>query len=245
VLFKSFILLSIFFSFFVLAEQKDTISVAVSLEPPMVDFVDGRYVGKNIEVLYLLAKKLNKKLKFLRCPVARCFVMIEHGQADMIIAIRKTPAREKYIGYLERPFEVQHFPLRFYLPFNSALQINSAKDLKNISIGVLRGFTYFDAFDHNNELNKIAVTNHSQLIQMLLSNRIDTFLEREQSIIPLIDDETYKTKMKLAQYQYKKSVDSYIGISKLSPFYQDIDFISQELAGLLDSGAIDEILNYQ
>jgi polar amino acid transport system substrate-binding protein len=209
----------------------------------MIDFIDGKYVGRNIRVIELLAKELNKKLQFLKCPVARCLAMIENGQADMIVAIRKTPEREKYIGYLERPFEVQTFPLRFYLPFDSKLQIEHAKDLNNLSIGVLRGFTYFDSFDHNHELNKIAVTKHSQLINMLLNKRIDTFIEREQTIIPLIDKVTYETKMKLAQYQYKKSVDSYIGISKMSPFYQDIKLISKKLAELLDKGAIDQILN--
>jgi polar amino acid transport system substrate-binding protein len=237
-----FILLSIFSSSAV-AEQKDTINVAVSLEPPMVDFVEGRYVGKNIEVIRLLANKLNKKLNFLRCPVARCFAMIEYGQADMIVAIRKTPAREKYIGYLNRPYEVQHFPLRFYLSIDSKLQIKSAKDLNNISIGVLRGFTYFDDFDHNRQLNKVAVTNHQQLIKMLLNKRIDTFLEREQTIMPLVEQQTYKTKLKLAQYQYDKSVDSYIGISKMSPFHQDIDLISEKLSALLDNGAIAAIIN--
>ncbi len=242
-MFFRFIFLFFLSSSFVNAEQRDTIDIAVSLEPPMVDFIDGQYVGTHIEVIQLLAQKLKKKLKFLRCPVARCFAMIEYGKADMIIAIRKTPAREKYIGYLSRPFEVQHFPLRFYLPIDSKLQIKSAKDLNNISIGVLRGFTYFDEFDHNEHLNKIVVTNHKQLIKMLLNKRIDTFLEREQSILPLIDAKTYRTQLKLAQYQYDKGVDSHIGISKMSPFYKDIDSISEKLAELLDSGAIAAILN--
>jgi polar amino acid transport system substrate-binding protein len=240
VLLKLFISL-LFFSSLTFAEQKDIIRIATHIEPPMVDFIDGKYVGKNIKVISLLAKALNKKLHFLKCPVARCLAMIRNGQADMIVGIRKTPTREEYIGYLERPFDIQHFPLRFYLPFDSKLQIKHAEDLNNLSIGVLRGFTYFDSFDHNHELNKVAVTNHSQLINMLLSKRIDTFIEREESIIPLIDRKTYKTKIKLAQYRYDKSVDSYIGVSKMSHFYKDIDLVSQKLAELLDNGAIAEI----
>ena len=123
------------------------------------------------------------------------------------------------------------------------MEINRAEDLNNISIGVLRGVTYYDEFDDNNDLNKITVTNLSQLIKMLLSNRIDTFIEREESIIPLVDNEVYQQKMKLAQYQYDKSVSSYIGISKKSPLHKDIDIISKKLAHLLDSGAIDSIIN--
>jgi len=237
------IILYFLFSSLALAEQKNTIVIATFIEPPMVDFVNGKYVGKNIEIIRLLANTLSKKLKFLKCPVARCLAMIKQGQADMIVAIRKTPAREKYIGYLNRPFVIQHFPLRFYLPFDSKLQIKSVQDLNNLSIGVLRGSSYFDEFDHNNKLKKIAVTNQGQLIKMLLSKRIDTFLEREETIIPLVDKETYKTKLKFAQYQYDKSVNSYIGISKKSPFHEDINMISYKLAELLDSGAIDAIMN--
>lgn len=238
-----FILLSFLFSSLAMAEQRDTIRIATYLEPPMIDFVDGKYVGENIDVIRLLIKALNKTPKFLKCPFARCLAMMKYGQADIIVAIRKTTKREKYIGYLERPFEVQHFPLRFYLLKNNKMEINRAEDLNNISIGVLRGVTYYDEFDDNNDLKKISVTNLSQLIKMLLSNRIDTFIEREESIIPLVDNEVYQQKIKLAQYQYDKSVSSYIGISKKSPLHKDIDIISKKLAHLLDSGAIDSIIN--
>jgi len=241
-LFRVFVFF-ITFNSLALAEQKDTIKMAISLEPPMVDFIDGEYVGRHVDVMRLFAEKLNKKLQFLRCPVARCFAMIESGQADMIFAIRKTQAREKYIAYLERPFEVQHFPLRFYLPYNSKLQIKHSADLNDLSIGVLRGYTYFDDFDDNRHLNKIAVTTHTQLIKMLLNKRLDTFIEREESIIPLVDSETYKTKLKLAEYKYDESVNSYIGISKKSSLYQDLGPISKKLTDLLDNGAIDSIMN--
>ena len=113
-----FILLSFLFSSLAIAEQRDTIRIATYLEPPMIDFVDGKYVGENIDVIRLLIKALNKTPKFLKCPFARCLAMMKYGQADIIVAIRKTTKREKYIGYLVRPFEVQHFPLRFYLRKN-------------------------------------------------------------------------------------------------------------------------------
>jgi len=241
-LFRIF-LFFITFNFLAQAEQTDTIKMVISIEPPMVDFIDGQYVGRHVDIMRLFAKKLNKKIQFLRCPVARCFAMIESGQADMIFAIRKTQAREKYIAYLERPFEIQHFPLRFYLPYSSKLQIKHKADLNDLSIGVLRGYTYFDEFDNNHDLNKIAVTNHTQLIQMLLNKRIDTFIEREESIIPLVDSETYKTKLKLAEYKYDESVNSYIGISKKSQLYQETGLISKKLTDILNSGAIDSILN--
>ena len=43
-----------------MAEQRDTIRIATYLEPPMIDFVDGKYVGENIDVIRLLIKALNK-----------------------------------------------------------------------------------------------------------------------------------------------------------------------------------------
>ena len=208
----------------------------------MVDFVDGHFVGENIEVAKLLAKKLKQDITFIRCPIARCLSLIEKGQADMMLSLKKTKARQEYMTYLTPPFKIQHFPLRFYVLQERDLKISKFEDLTSLSVGVVRGAAYFDRFDRDNSINKIEVTEHGQLIQMLLKNRIDTFLEREETIIPLIETQVYQSKIALASYQFDKSVDSYIAISKKSPFHKDIAQISKQLTLMVKNGEIQQLL---
>ncbi|MDO6444629.1 transporter substrate-binding domain-containing protein [Colwellia sp. 1_MG-2023] len=225
------------------AENKETLLVATNIEPPYSYFVDNKYTGINVKIITLLAEKLNLQVKFLHCPFARCLSFLEMGQADAIIGLRKTAERSKFLTYLDQPFSTQTFPLQFYIRQDSDLNITNYSDLANLRIGTLRAATYFDRFDHDNTLNKVEVVNYNQLLQMLLKDRIDTFLEREESVKPWIDNAEYKQKIKLADYLYNRSVDSYIAFSKKSPFSQEVALFSQMQKQLLDSGEIQAIRN--
>lgn len=224
------------------AGTTDIIRVATYLEPPMVDIIDNQYVGENVEVVKLLAKALNKKIDFIHCPTARCLSIMENGQADMIVSVRKTPERERYLTFINPPFFTQHYPLRFFINSKNHLSINNYQDLAQLSIGVLRGATYFDKFDHDKQLTKVEVTLREQLVQLLLKNRIDTFIEREESIVSWLPKAQYLSAFTLADYQYNQAVDSYIAISKKSPLQQEIPQISAQLAELVQNGKISNIL---
>ena len=208
----------------------------------MIDKIGNRYVGNNIEVVKLLAKALNKKIVFIPCPTARCLSMMKKGQADMMVSVRKTPEREHYLSFISPPFFTQHYPLRFFINSNNKIDINNYLDLTSLSIGVVRGSTYFDKFDHDNQLIKVEVTSRKQLVQMLLKNRIDTFIEREESIISWLPKPIYQSALTLAKYQYDKEVDSYIAIARKSPLQQEITDIEEKLSQLVNSGAIARIL---
>lgn len=225
------------------AGTSGTIRLATYLEPPMIDKVNNRYVGKNIEVVKLLAKTLKKKIIYIPCPTARCLSLMRKGQADMMISVRKTPERERYLSFISPPFFTQHFPLRFFINSTNDLHIKNYQDLTRLTIGVIRGSTYFDKFDHDNQLTKVELTSREQLVQMLLKNRIDTFIEREESIVSWLPEPQYKSAFKLASYQYDRSVDSYIAIAKRSPLQQELSHLSDTLSQLVNSGAINKILN--
>jgi polar amino acid transport system substrate-binding protein len=240
ILIKSFIigLLSYLITYDVYGQQSKMLNVATYYEPPYSYVVDNKYTGIHINIISLLAKKLNKQVTFIQCPFARCLSLLKNGQADAIIGLRKTEERSQFLAYLDEPFITQNFPLRFYIRHDSELDISSYSDLSNLRIGTLRAATYFDEFDHDTSLNKVEVVTHNQLLQMLIKDRIDTFLEREESVKPWIDQVDYQQKIKLAIYSYNKSVDSYIAISKKSPFLKNIDQFSRMQQQLLNSGEI-------
>ncbi|MEW6981364.1 substrate-binding periplasmic protein [Colwelliaceae bacterium 6471] len=224
------------------AEENRSLKIATYIEPPFTQIVDNKFTGQNIEIAKLLASSINLEPVFIRCPFARCMSMIEHGDADMIIALRKTAEREKFLTYLTPPYHTQHFPLRFYTLANSNISIERYEDLANLTIGTLRATTYFDRFDHDASLNKVNVTEFEQLINMLKKQRIDTFLEREESVLALMTKEEYDTTFKLAKFQYDNAVDVYAAMSKNSPKLKYLEQLSDNLEQFIQDGTIKALL---
>ncbi len=217
------------------------LKVATFLEPPFVDLVDNKLVGINIEIAKLLAMSVGLKPVFIRCPFARCLTMVKRGQADIIFGLRKLPEREKVLTFLNPPYMIQHYPLRFFVLSSKKITINSFEDLKKLSVGIVRGGSYFELFDNSKSIRKVELTSHEQLVSMLLRGRIDTFIEREESILPLLPLEDYQQKFSLANYQYDKAVNSYIAISKHSDINIYAERLSQQLQNLVTNGTIKNI----
>lgn len=236
-------LLFLFISMKAATQPLPIIKVAMYIEPPFSDIVDGVFVGENIDIANALAKKIAKTAKFIYCPPARCFAFLQNGQADMMIAIRKTQYRAQFLNYLEPPIKIQHLPLQFYMRADSDFTLNDYQDLLALRVGVLRGASYFDKFDYDTQLTKVPLINYQQLVDMLLKGRIDTFLEREETITPWVDQGVYKTKIKLATFAYNKTVSSYIVVSKKSPLRDDIAHLSTALKSLSDNGEIQAIID--
>lgn len=219
----------------------ETIKVAVHSEPPFSSKVDGKFVGQHIDIIELLAKKLNKKIQYIQCPAARCFTLMRNGSADIMLGVRKLKQREKFLHFLDSPIRTQTQPLKFYTHSCANISIDEYNDLKPLLVGVLRGASYFAPFDDDTNIKKVPVTSHRQLVDMLLNNRIDTFLEREESIIPLVNQQVYQEHIQIADYSHDMSVGSYIAISKNSPLVLEADKISAVFETLLSSGDIEII----
>jgi polar amino acid transport system substrate-binding protein len=219
------------------------IIVAMYIEPPFSAIVDGKFVGENIDIATALANKVGRKAKFVYCPLARCLSLLQEGHADMIVAVRKTRIRQQFLHYLTPAIKIQKRPLRFYMRSSNKIDIGTYEDLKTLRIGVLRGASYFDKLDHDTSITKIPLTNHKQLVDMLLKGRIDTFLEREESITPLVNQDVYASDIKLATFSYDKGVGSFIAISKKAAIASNKSLLSKALLKLRNSGKLDEIIS--
>ncbi len=217
------------------------LTVATFIEPPFAFLVDNEFVGEHVEIVKTLSKSLNLTPIFIRCPFARCLTLVEQGKADLIFGLKKLPEREKNLIFLHPPYMVQHFPLRFFTLASKEIEINNIDDLKHLTVGVLRGGSYFELFDNNSMIEKVELNSREQLVNMLLRGRIDTFIEREESILPFLSIEEYYQKFSLANYQYDKAANSYIAISKHSNVKYLAKSLSEQLNKLVSNGTIETI----
>jgi len=217
------------------------LTVAIFIEPPLVDLVDNKFVGENVEIVKVLSKSLGLMPTFIGCLFARCLTLVKQGQADMILGLKKLPEREKDLIFLTPPYTVQHYPLRFFTLSSNKTVINNFEDLKDLTVGTLRGASYFDLFDKNKTITKVELTSRKQLVDMLLRGRIDTFIEREESILPHLPLAEYLEKFALADYQYNQAVNTYIAISKHSSIEAYAERLSNQLDKLVTNGTIKTI----
>lgn len=149
------LLFLVFLSFQWKAIAHDIVKVAVHIEPPAADLVDNKFVGRNVDVARTLIGALGKEVQFVQCPFAPCFSMLQKGDVDMLIGLRKTKERQETISFLSSPMYYQHFPLRFYVNTKNVIKIDTYEDLEGLTVGVLRSGSYFERFDKDKELIKI------------------------------------------------------------------------------------------
>lgn len=220
---------------------EEEIKVAVFLEPPFVDYIDNQWQGENIALIKLLTSRVNLTPKFIRCPFARCLSMVKSGQADLIMGLIKSKERAEYLTFIEPPHILQYKPLRFFTLAKTNLTINNIDDLKPLLVGTIRGAAYHPEFDNYKSMKKVEITSREQLVKMLLKGHIDTFLEREESIKPLLSSQDYQQKITLANYQYDDPVGSYIAVSKSTAINGYAKQLSQQLAQIISSGEFAQI----
>lgn len=217
------------------------LKVAVFIEPPYVDLVANQLVGENIDIIKLLAHSIGLKPVLMRCPFVRCLAMIKNGKADMILGLGKSSAREKDLIFLSTPHSVQQEPLRFFTLKEKNITIKNLSSLESLLVGTLRGAVYFPLFDENKNINKIELTSREQMVNMLLRGRIDTFLEREETVLPLLSTAEYQKKVMIADFTYNKTINSYVALSKHSKAKQYAEALSKVLAKAVSDGTIEKI----
>lgn len=224
------------------AKPSANMRVAVIIDVPYAYYDDNTLVGYNIDLAKALAAKLNMKIEFLACPVARCFAMMKNGQADILMDINKTPERQTYLSYLP-PYRNQVEPLRFFTRKKDNITIENQRDLATLSIGAIRGTSYSDKLKQAENITIVQLTTKNQLIKMLYLGRIDAFIEREESLLSLPVYQQYRNEFVTSAWHYSNVTPTYLAVSKKSPFNNNVLLIAEKLNEMKHDGTIDKIFN--
>ena len=222
------------------AAMPQSIRIAVYLEAPNAYFEHEKLVGLNVQLSKLIAKQLKINAILLPCPFARCLSIMKNGQADLIVDINKTEQRQTYLTYLP-PYKVQPYPLNFFTLKKKKIVINDYPDLKNLIIGVSRGYTYSKRFDEDKKLKKVYLNSIPQLVSMLRKERVDSFIAREESLIVIPEYQQNKQAFTASALFFSKATPSYLAISKKSKFILYLDEIEKSITILMKDEKITTI----
>ncbi|MCK5200922.1 MAG: transporter substrate-binding domain-containing protein [Spirochaetales bacterium] len=214
------------------------IRIALNHAPPFRIVSGSDFSGIYIDIIKAAAMEMNAELEFIEVPFKRALVMMEEGNADMMLGPNRKPEREQYMVYLlDAPLPRAN--KAFYVHPESS-PIEKYEDLYGKNIGVLRGAVYFNQFDEDNKLNKYEIPDYETGIRMVNGGRIDVLIMPEFS-----GDYTIKNmdiNLQKSPYIVEGNV-SFITVSKRSSLLSKCQLIEDALGIIESKGIVQEIID--
>ena len=113
------------------------------------------------------------RVTFSFLPWVRAMKSVEKGKYDAIATAWFNEERDKKYLF-SKPYTESH--ILFFHKKENPLAWNRLEDLKNKTIGVVRGYSYSPEFNAADYIKKNAANNTSQNIKKLLKNRLDVVI---------------------------------------------------------------------
>lgn len=222
-------------------ENKPVLRVVFSddLKPWILNSAD-KIEGVYPAIIVEIAEELNLQVELMEYPLKRCETMMEHGEVDIIIGIKDTVQRKKYIEFLKTPYRSSSAKV-FYMRSGERNRLNRFDDLYKIRVGTKLGNKYYPDFDDNKHINKEYVNSEEQNFSKLLVNRIDAVIIPEDRGEFLVSALNLRGKVEKAQYQYPDGSPRYIGISKRSPYIKDIKKFNSVMKKISENGMLESL----
>ncbi|MCP3926076.1 MAG: transporter substrate-binding domain-containing protein [Desulfobacterales bacterium] len=137
------------------------------------------FKGYSWEVLRESFHEMGYTINISITPWARAMSNFKGGSVDILFPTGKNSERQKIFDYSEE--SVNEAVFLVYLLKGNEFKWNGLKSLKNLRIGVKRGFNYGNKWNSETSIIKYEVTTILQGIKMLSLRRLDGFLGYEDS----------------------------------------------------------------
>lgn len=220
--------------------QAESLKVAFAHWPPFKITNATPMDGIDARIMIALGRRTGLEIEFKKCPWPRCISFIENGQADIITSFSKTEMRRVYTYYLGESYFTDS--ITFWVKNESSIEINDYSDLKELTIGTIKGSVYFTRFDQDTGLKKEEVNYEHQMFKMLHAGRIDAFIGYETVTRYLLAIEQFSDNFRQVTFTTGGS-EYYLGMSKKSLHLQSREDLTKELAAMREEGGILQIIN--
>ena len=110
---------------------------------------DGAVQGINIDLLQLIAKNLQIKIRFKHQPWTRAWVSVKRAEADIVLSASRKKSRERYLLYPElgNDLRLSRYVF-FYNTHNQPSGMDSYQDIidNNLAVCIVNGYSYQQSF---------------------------------------------------------------------------------------------------
>lgn len=217
----------------------DSLLLAFHHSPPFSNITeDGRSVGLDLELAKVLGKEIGFNVKAINCPFARCLVMMQKGQADLILDIIKNDTRQVYMDYVLPAYYTTKPSFTFYKRRGSRINVKNYAELQNFSIAYTRAGAYFERFDKDAELNKVPTLTTDKSIELLVAGRVDLVIGVESTFDVTLKSMSKENHVDKVEYKEVVPIDGFMAISKKSRYANRINEFSAAVIKLKNNGVI-------
>jgi polar amino acid transport system substrate-binding protein len=211
--------------------------------PPWKTHAKGKYGGAYTEIVRELAKRVGLELKIVDCPLKRCMLMLENGEADIIIGLKDTAERRRFLHFLSTPYRASSSDKVFYVPAGGGMPITQYNDLRSLRIGVKHGAGYFDRLDRDASLRKDAAKDMRVNFQKLMLGRLDTLVIPEDQGEALVAELDLVGKVAKASYRVTDPSPRYVALARNSAHAASIDKFERAMAAMARDGTLADLIN--
>ncbi len=149
--------------------------------PPYYFVEDGKLKGVCVAVINQTAQLLGMQVIYKQYPWKRMLEYGKTGEVDAIMPLFKTAAREQFLVFPD--IEIALEENNFFTRKSSGIKFTGAlQDLAGHPIGIVLDYSYGEAFDTADYLEKIVTKNDLNLMQMFKFKRFTTGLGNRQVV---------------------------------------------------------------
>lgn len=212
--------------------------LALDALPPWKTYDGGQFGGAYTEIVRELARRTGQPLDIRNCPLPRCLHMLEHGEADIIIGIKDTQERKRYLHFLRTPYRKRSSDKVFYVAKGQGATLRSYADLASLRIGVTYGAHYFDRFDRDMSLTRDVVPYNDASFRKLALGRIDAVLIPEDQGEAQVARLNLHAVVEKARYREADPTPRSIAIARNSPHAANVAAFEKAMAAMVKDGTL-------
>jgi polar amino acid transport system substrate-binding protein len=196
------------------------------------------YSGAYTEIVRELAQRVGLPLQIKPCPLKRCLNMLQHGDADIIIGVKDTPERKRYLHFLQTPYRSVSADKVFFVQKEKDISISRYDDLRTLRIGVKLGAEYFYQFDHDTALTKDASKDMEINFKKLAMGRLDAVIAAEDQGEAMLAQQGLGAKIGKAPFRVRDASARSIAIARNSKHFGQLAALDKAMTAMAKDGTL-------
>lgn len=199
----------------------------------------GRLIGADVDILNAAARRMGITMQMIPLPWPRALLALDMAEADALFQLNATPRRTRdwhMIGPLRMTRLV--FCTRNASPVADIAKVD---DLRGLSVGVVRGFTYTREFDTAESFHREGSFDDATSLRKLLLNRVDLVLGGEANIRWALRQLGAGDHLRILPTAFAVQ-PRFVGFSRDAAGTRKARHMQQTLTAMTNEGIIDAIL---
>jgi len=224
------------------AECTQLVLAADPAYPPL-HWYDGQTLrGASLEIAKRVLEDIGQpyEVRYVG-PFTRVMALAEHGEIDMVVTLKKTPEREKFLLFPATP--ALSNPVAVFAQRNHNFEFRSRQDLVGLRGGMTRGNVFGGGFDEymNTHLTIETANTPDQNFSKLGAGRIDYFITGYFAGMAFLLKRGEEEKF-VALRPFVADTDNFIALTRNGRCADKLPAIEARLAALKKNGVLEDLV---